>query len=182
MELRLWRSEDSTEQFSITVLHSHSHTCTRTVSLGDDRRRMMERGGGRNEWDGSYDIWVTANTIIPESPSTLICVPDITAPGIGNSPNVPFPFFFIISKDPALLDFPDRSPPPLPFRSPEKREIILTFPSVYYQISIFLFLRLTRHHFPPFHDSTIPRVSRASIFSPIHKFAIDSLLVEKYMG
>lgn len=81
-----------------------------------------------------------------------------------------------------VIGFSGSIPPPLPFRSPEKREIILTFPSVYYQISIFLFLRLTRHHFPPFHDSTIPRVSRASIFSPIHKFAIDSLLVEKYMG
>lgn len=39
-----------------------------------------------------------------------------------------------------IIGFSGSIPPPLPFRSPEKREIILTFSSVYYQICANIYL------------------------------------------
>lgn len=85
-----------------------------------------------------------------------------------------------------VIGFSGSIAPPLPFRSPEKREIILTFPSVYYQICANIYLPVSPFNstpfpaFPRFHDST--SFESVNFFSPIHKFAIDSLLVEKYMG
>lgn len=82
-----------------------------------------------------------------------------------------------------VIGFSGSIPPSPPFSLSRKKRnhLNLSF-RLLPNMRKYLSSRLTRHHFPPFHDSTIPRVSRASIFSPIHKFAIDSLLVEKYMG
>lgn len=101
--------------------------------------------GEGNEWDGfskrvPHDIWVTANTIIPESfhadlRSRYYCA------RIGNSLRVPFPFFFIISKKPRIgIGFSGSNPridsPPFLLsrrgKKGERNPITLTFPSVYY--------------------------------------------------
>lgn len=181
MELRLWRSEDSTEQFSITVLHSHSHTCTRTVSLGDDRRRMMERGGGekRMGWILRYMGYCEHNH--PRKPIHADLRSRYYRARDRKFAECSISVLFHHLQGSGVIGFSGSIPPPLPFRSPEKREIILTFPSVYYaQISIFSFNSTPFPAFPRFHDST--SFESVNFFSPIHKFAIDSLLVEKYMG
>lgn len=130
--------------------------------------------GEGNEWDGfskrvPHDIWVTTNTIIPESfhadlRSRYYCA------RIGNSLRVPFPFFFIISKKPRIgIGFSGSNPridSPSPFALSSRKKgreksdhLNLSFRLLPAQISTFVFPLPRRHAFPR------PRVSRAwSIF------------------
>lgn len=66
-----------------------------------------------------------------------------------------------------VIGFSGSIPPSPPFSLSRKKRnhLNLSF-RLLPNMRKYLSSRLTRHHFPPFHDSTIPRVSRASIFFP----------------
>lgn len=82
-----------------------------------------------------------------------------------------------------VIGFSGSIPPSPPFSLSRKKRnhLNLSFrllPNIYLPVSPFNSTPFPA--FPRFHDST--SFESVNFFSPIHKFAIDSLLVEKYMG